>query len=118
MNITNQLNDSGVLEVLGERLARRRLDLELTQATVAEQAGVSKRTVERLEGGATVQLSNFIRILRALDLLETLDALVPEPGPRPLDLLKLKGKVRQRAPSPKQVADRDDSSGWQWGEDA
>ena len=35
--------------------------------------------------------------LRALDQLENLDALLPEPGLSPLQLAKLKGKTRQRA---------------------
>ncbi|MDN5864597.1 MAG: helix-turn-helix domain-containing protein [Gammaproteobacteria bacterium] len=118
MKITYQLGEGGVLEELGKRLARRRLDLELTQAAAAEQAGVSKRTVERMEAGSTVQLSSFIRILRALDLLAQLDTLLPEPGPRPLDLLKLKGKIRQRAPSPDHVVDKNGETEWHWGEDA
>ncbi len=35
----------------GQRLARRRLDLDLTQAQSADEAGVGKRTVERIEAG-------------------------------------------------------------------
>lgn len=117
MDITGRIGDKEVLEELGRRLARRRLDLELTQAAAAERAGVSKRTVERMEAGSTVQLSSFLRILRALDLLARLDALLPAPGPRPIDLLKLKGNARQRAPSPSQVAGGNRRSDWHWGED-
>lgn len=117
MKIQAMLDDATVLAELGQRLARRRLDRELTQAAVARQAGVSKRTLERMEAGATVQLSNFIRVLRALDLLEVLDQLVPATGPRPLDLLKLQGKQRQRAPSHKNVAEPPGPSTWQWGDD-
>lgn len=116
MMIEERHDDAAILGELGKRLAQRRLDLELTQAVVADQAGVSKRTVERMEAGATVQLSNFIRILRVLDLLDALDRLLPEPGPRPLDLLKLKSKSRQRAPSPHGVADKDDTFEWHWGD--
>ena len=39
----------------------------------------------------------FIQILRALDALEELDSLLPEPGISPLQLAKMKGKVRRRA---------------------
>jgi transcriptional regulator with XRE-family HTH domain len=98
MKITNLLSNDAVLDELGARLARRRLDLQLTQAAVAEQAGVAKRTLERIEAGASAQLSTLIRVLRVLDALPGLDALVPEAGPRPMDLLKRGGKVRQRAP--------------------
>jgi len=64
MKIEGLLTDEVILEELGGRLARRRLELQLTQEMLAEQAGVSKRTVERAEAGATVQVSTLIRILR------------------------------------------------------
>ena len=51
-------SDGAVLNLLGERLGRHRLDHNLTQADLAAAAGVSKRTVERLEAGGSTQLSN------------------------------------------------------------
>lgn len=114
MEISASLSDSAILEALGERLARRRLDLQLTQAAAADQAGVSKRTLERMEAGASVQLSSLIRLLRVLDLMDGLEQLAPPAGPRPMDLLQLKGKARQRAPA---AADNEKPSGsdWTWG---
>lgn len=97
MKISELLTDDAILAEIGKRVARRRLDLQLTQADVAEQAGVSKRTVERIEAGASAQSSSMIRIFRALDLLTGLDRMLPEAVPGPMDLLKRKGKVRQRA---------------------
>lgn len=99
MNISKLLTDDAVMAEMGKRIARCRIDLQVTQADMAEQAGVSKRTVERIEAGSSAQFSTIIRILRVLDLLQGLDRLIPEPGPRPMDLLKLQGKVRQRASS-------------------
>ena len=115
MKIDPILADEAVLEELGGRLAQRRLELQLTQAELAEQAGVSKRTIERVEAGATTQMSTMIRILRALDLLGRLETLIPEVGPRPMDLLKLKGKERQRAA--RKRSEKIDQP-WQWGDDA
>jgi len=104
--------DEAILADIGQRLARRRIDLELTQADLAEQAGVGKRTVERIEAGGSSQLSSLIRVLRVLELLAGLDLLVPKAGPRPMDQLRRKGKPRRRA-SPgrrKQSA----SQPWSW----
>ena len=85
MKITKQATDDVVLAELGGRLARIRLERNLTQGQLAEQAGVSKRTVERLESGAVAtQLSGFIRVCRVLGVLERLDTLVPEPVPSPI----------------------------------
>jgi hypothetical protein len=44
-----------------------------------------------------------------------LAAFIPEPGPRPLDLLKLKGKERRRASSRKQQDKTDEP--WSWGDE-
>lgn len=76
-------SDTRVLQEIAEALYRTRLDRGLTQAALAIEAGVSKRTVERIESGQSTQLSSFIRILRALGLLSQLDALIPAAIKRP-----------------------------------
>ncbi|WP_432823900.1 helix-turn-helix transcriptional regulator [Trichloromonas sp.] len=115
MGIEAQMSDTAILQEIGHRLARLRLEREFTQAALAEQAGVSKRTVERIEAGESTQLSTLIRICRVLGLLDVLDAAIPVPGPRPLDLLKLRGKERQRASSKKREEPAAES--WSWGEE-
>ncbi|MEN7972915.1 MAG: helix-turn-helix domain-containing protein [Verrucomicrobiota bacterium] len=115
MKIEKLLMDDAILVELGRRLAQRRLELQLTQADLAEQAGISKRTVERIEVGATTQMSTMIRILRALELLDRLEALVPESGPRPMDLIKLKGNARKRASGKRKSEGK---GPWQWGDEA
>jgi transcriptional regulator with XRE-family HTH domain len=114
MKIDNLLTDEAVLEALGQRLAAARLARQMTQARLAEEAGLSKRTVERIEAGDTSQVSSLIRVLRVLELLDGLNQLVPEAGPRPLDLLKLKGRQRKRASS--KPAGPDSEEGWSWGD--
>jgi len=114
MKITALLTDDAVLAELGARIAGRRIELQLTQAAVAEQAGIAKRTLERMEAGQTSQLATLIRVLRVLDASSGLDGLIPEAGPRPMDLLKQKGKVRQRA-SGLRVAEPPAKS-WSWDE--
>lgn len=97
MKITSLLTDETVLAEIGERIATRRIEMQLTQAEVAEQAGIAKRTLERMEAGYSSQLASLIRVLRVLDAMPGLEGLIPETGPRPMDLLKREGKVRQRA---------------------
>ena len=116
MKISNLLSDSIILAEIGERITHRRLDLELTQAMLASQAGVAKRTVERIEAGATAQMSSIIRIFRVLDLLSSLDQVIPEAGPSPMDYVKRKGKVRQRATSKRSKPDSKDP--WSWDDEA
>jgi len=115
MNISELLTDEAILVEIGARLARRRLDLQLTQAEVAEQAGIAKRTLERIEAGSSAQLSSLLRILRVLDLLPGLEQMIPGAGPRPMDLLKRKGKVRQRAPGSRRPEQPEKP--WSWDDD-
>ena len=71
--------------------------------------------MERIEAGESTQLSSLIRVLRVLGLLTSLDRLIPAGGPSPMDLLKLKGKMRKRAsPSRKQGKP---GKKWRWGDD-
>ncbi len=115
MNISNLLSDDTILAELGQRIARRRLDLQFTQAQVAEQAGVAKRTLERIEAGASAQLSSVIRVFRVLDLLQGLNGLIPEAQPSPMALLKHKGKLRQRASKNRRSQQPDKP--WTWDEE-
>ena len=86
----------------------------MTQSQVAKEAGISKRTVERIENGSSAQFSSLIRLLRALDLVGGLEHLVPEEGPSPMELLRTRGKRRVRA-SGKQVPSK--TRDWAWGDD-
>lgn len=61
MGKTLETTDAAVLAELGDRLSRRRLQRNLTQAQLAREAGVSKRTVIRLERGESSQVTNLIR---------------------------------------------------------
>jgi len=116
MKISRSLADEAILAEIGERITRRRLDLELTQAAVAEQAGVAKRTLERVEAGHSAQMSSLIRILRVLDGLPGLERMLPEAGPGPMDLLKRKGKVRQRASGRR--ASNQPEKPWSWDDES
>ncbi len=115
MGFEELMDDPSVLIEMGQRLNQRRIELDLTQAELAKEAGVSKRTVERVEAGESTQTATLIRILRVLQLLGNLEALLPETGPRPMDLLKLQGKQRQRASSKKGKEQSD--PGWSWGDE-
>ncbi|MDH5515710.1 MAG: helix-turn-helix domain-containing protein [Gammaproteobacteria bacterium] len=115
MKISELLSDEAILTELGERVARSRIDLQLTQAEAAAQAGISKRTLERIESGASAQSSSLIRILRVLDLLPRLERMFPETGPGPMELLRHKGKARQRA-STRGHSERPEGA-WTWDDD-
>jgi len=91
------LSDTAALETLGSRLAAVRLNRNLTQAALGREAGVSRRTIVRLEQGEGAELKLLVRVLRALQLLEGFLAAIPADEPSPMALLRARGKKRQRA---------------------
>ena len=118
MNITSGLTDEAVLQELGERLARLRLQRNIPQADLAQEAGVDRKAVLRLEGGEPVQLVTLLRVLRALGRLDALDALVPAAQPSPIELLERHDRARQRARRPARERDRAaDGEPWRWGDE-
>lgn len=105
--------DETILIELGARLSAARLSRNLTQSELARAAGVSKRTVERMEAGHSAQLTSFIRVLRALDLLPGLENVLPGPEPTPMDLLRRGGHAPKRASR----ADRPPAEPWTWADE-
>jgi transcriptional regulator with XRE-family HTH domain len=105
MRITPELTDMAVLHEIGERLERRRIDAGMTQARLAEEAGISKRTVERIEAAHSTDFVMLLRVLRVLKLLEGLDQLVPDLPQSPLMLLKSRGRSRKRVGQSRRPSD-------------
>ncbi|MEN8008533.1 MAG: helix-turn-helix transcriptional regulator [Candidatus Krumholzibacteriota bacterium] len=91
------MSDKAILQEIGGRLKNRRLNRNLTQQEVADQAGLTRTTVGEFERGASSSMLTLIRILRVLDSLEELDSFLPDTGPSPLQLARFQGRQRQRA---------------------
>jgi transcriptional regulator with XRE-family HTH domain len=120
MKIESKMTDEAVLAELGARLERTRLERDMSQLELAAEAGVERKSVQRMEGGEPVRLVSFVRVLRALDLLDALDRLVPEPLPSPIELLKLHGRRRRRASGERGAGDADAEEAkesWRWGDE-
>lgn len=99
---------------LGQRMAGLRLAANITQAELATEAGVSARSIKRLEAGENTSLDTLVRVLNALQLDGRLLQALPDPQVRPVERVRLQGRERQRArgragkPSPVQ---------WSWGDE-
>lgn len=119
MRISAHNADSAVLEELGERLRRTRLERNLSQADLAKEAGIGRVTLQRIEDGHSASSISLIRLLRALDLLEALDRLVPEPTPSPIDELRRRGRRRERAGPrrDRQPTGPSPPRSWRWGDE-
>lgn len=110
MRFDEQSTDKAILQEIGERLEQLRLNRNLIRTDLAEQAGISRNTIERIESGDSVQLTNLIRLCRALGILGRFEAVFPPPALSPVAQLKLQGKSRRRAS--KKRSETDDK--WTW----
>jgi DNA-binding XRE family transcriptional regulator len=90
---------------LGQRLQVQRLTLGLSQAELAERAGISTSTVKLIEAHGRCTLENFIRTVMALGLADQLQALFVLQI-RSIEQMERAEKVRRRAPrrSPRATA--------------
>jgi len=91
------MSDKTVMAEIGRRLKRKRLSRNITQHNLGEISGVGRMTISAIENGNPFDVMTLIKLLRALDSLETIDAFLPDPGISPLQLAKLEGKIRERA---------------------
>jgi transcriptional regulator with XRE-family HTH domain len=115
MRIDQEMTAQAVLTELGGRVATWRLARGLTQEQLAFRADIGRATLQRLESGASVQLTSLVKLLRSLGMLDTLDVLLRESA-RPLVAESGQNdgqRPRQRAPRQHRARAEGDGS-WQW----
>ena len=102
------MSDSAIGKTIGSFIKHHRVAKNLTQETIATQAGISRSTLSLLEKGETVTLATLIQVLRALDLLHVLETFQVKKQISPLALAKLQQKERQRASGTKSSSENSD----------
>lgn len=100
---------------LGRRLAKLRLARNVTQRTLAEEAGIGLRTLRRIEAGQPSGLDSLLRVAIALGLGEGLLNAVPPMEVRPIERVDSGGSERQRA-RPRKGASPGDR--WSWADES
>jgi transcriptional regulator with XRE-family HTH domain len=96
-----------------QAIEEQRLSRNITQQQLAEEAGVSTRTIRRLEKGQGVSLDTFIRVLSALRIQHSLEGLLPDPTVRPIERVGLGTRERKRA---RPVPLSQERPAWSWGD--
>ena len=100
----HRLSDPTVVSELCRNLKLMRLNKNWSQSRLAEQAGLDRVTISRMENGRAATLLTFVQVLRALDKLHLLNVFDEEPEQSPLKLLKLQEMQRQKASPQKKIA--------------
>ena len=108
------LSDDKIEASLCTRLESERLRQNITQAELARQAGISVRTVRRMEKGEGISLATFIRVLKALRIEDRLEALLPQQEISPIQRVSKSIHVRERASGKR--GSKKAIEPWTWGD--
>jgi len=108
-NITS-LSDAGLIELLGGFIKHHRLQQNKSQQELAREAGINRSTLAEFENGKRTNLATFIQLLRALNLLYTLEQFQVQFQLSPLKLAELEQSQRQRASKQKKPSKKYKSS--------
>ena len=115
MEIVSTMPEAAVAEILGGKIERFRLSLNMKQEDLAREAGVGKATVSRLEKGSVgTSLGNLIKVLSILGIVENFNALVPNTEEGPIYRLKHQDKRRRRA---RDTRPSEEPKTWTWGDE-
>ncbi|PLZ00445.1 XRE family transcriptional regulator [Burkholderia sp. WAC0059] len=86
---------------VGASLRKLRLHRNLDQATVAERAGISVRSLRNLESGNGSSLRTLIEVVRTLGRTSWFETIAPVPTVNPVAMPR-GGNARQRASKPRE----------------
>ncbi len=103
------MSDKVILRDIGQRVRQKRLKKNITQAQLVKNAGLNISTIQGVENGSPFGMLSLIQILRALNLLDEINNFLPLETISPIQLVKMKGKDRQRASNKKSNQETGDS---------
>jgi hypothetical protein len=102
------LSNTEVAETLARALRAWRVSADgaaMSQVDLAAKSGMGLTPLKRFEKTGAITLRNLIALLRALNLLDRLETLIPAPdAPGPLALLEAEKKRIRRKRAPRTVA--------------
>lgn len=95
------LSDLAILKELGQNIRNMRLNQNQSQQQLADNAGVDRITIGKLENGKPVNMITLVQVLRALQRLDALSPLLNEPQISPAIFREAQVHYRRRASKPR-----------------
>lgn len=90
----NDFNPGAILKNIAARAKRNRLELNLSQNTLASKSGVSLGSLKRFEQTAEISLKNLVMLAVALDAVEEFASLFSGRKYQSIDELLMKDKAK------------------------
>ncbi len=82
------------LQSLGDKLTRLRIAKNLKQSELAYEAGISERTLQRMEAGEVVKSDGLLKVIAYLGKLDGMLEAIDPPKLSPYELVTRAGKGR------------------------
>lgn len=108
MKIDGFVNNVFILKEIGSRIKDTRIAMRLSQEDFASKAGISVRTLSRVELGENSKFDVYLNIFRTMDLLGNIDLLIPEQTVKPTDIadrIKKKSRIGKKSSSRENLED-------------
>ena len=99
------LSDVELINIIGKKIKRIRLNLNITRTNLGVITGVHEKTIGDLETGKNITMLTLISILRGLKSLELLEQFFKEEPVSPLLIAKTEYKIQKRASSKPRKSD-------------
>ena len=108
------LSDNQLQLRIGSRLKAVRLKQNITQQSLADAALVSLSSVKKIEGGNIGSFESFLRLIRTLGLLDSLQDLVIEQQMSPSEIFALQqaGEKRRRKRASSRLKTKEEVAEW------
>ena len=90
------MSNAALLEYIGKQLRQMRINAQYSQQELANRAGVSRATIDHLEGGRGAKLETVVAVLRALKKLEIINNFETQALISPLLIAKLQGRIPKK----------------------
>ena len=107
-----KMSDAAIVKQLGDFIKHTRLQQNITQAQLADMAGLNRWTISQIEKGESVTITTLIQVLRALDVLYVVNRFEINDEISPIEYARLKEKKRQRVRSKGTEKDKNEDTGW------
>lgn len=91
------MSDTAILKEIGAFVKHHRLQANLSQKQLAEDAGINRTTLNEFENGRRSNTITLIQILRALGKLNILNIFEIKQQISPIKLAEMELSTRQRA---------------------
>lgn len=94
----SKLNDAKIISELGKQLKQMRLNRNISQSQLAENSGIDRVTISKIENGRPASLKTWVQLTRAFGKLD-IWAAFEETSLLPLEKAKKKiaAKTKKRA---------------------